>query len=151
MTEETAPAGRRRPQPEDLDAILFSISEGKSLRATCAEMGLDTPSTHTWLDEDPGRRQQYARAREMRAEFYQEEGLVVTKAAALGLTVNGKKVDASGAKAYLDAIKWSTARMSPKTAPIQRHEHRFGDLTDEELDRYIAERTATDDAGDADT
>lgn len=137
-------AGKRRPKMEDLETLMFLISEGKSLRAACVEMGLDPPSTHNWLDEDDARRQQYARARELRAECQQEEALVVSKAAALGLKINGHKVDAGGARVYLDAIKWSSARMAPKTAPVARVAHSFEHFTDDELDRQIAEMTGAD-------
>src|SRR5258708_8985832 len=96
------------------------IWEGNSLRTTCDKLGLHTPSTSDWLHEDHGRGEQYARAREGRAEFLQEDALTVTRAAALGEQVDDKRVDASGARGYLDGVKWATARMAPKTAPVQR-------------------------------
>ena len=131
---------KRRPKDEDLEAVLELIWDGQSLRTACDKLGLHTPSTSTWLHADDKRCEQYVRAREGRAEFLQEEGLSVTKAAALGLPVNGKPVDATGSRAYLDAIKWATARMAPKTAPISRVRLSFEELSDEELDARIAER-----------
>lgn len=138
--EQSDPAGQRRPQPDDLQAILDGVTDGESLRAVCRKLGLHAPSTHTWLTEDDGRCEQYARAREMRADHYQEEVLTVTKAAALGLTFQGKKVDPSGAKAYLSAVQWATARMAPKTAPVQRVDltSRTRQMTDAEIAAEIA-------------
>lgn len=141
-------AGQRRPQDEDLTPLLEMMWEGCSLSEACRGLGLHVPSTSTWLHSDEGRREQYAHAREGRAETLQEEVLALTKAAAVGAQVGGKKVDAAGARAYLDAIKWATARMAPKTAPVERHHHTFGELTDEELAAQIEameEQQDTDD------
>lgn len=117
----------RRPQEGDLEPVLELIWEGKSLRAACTELGLHTPATSDWLHADVspnGRREQYMRAREGRAQALMEEGLTVTKAAALRQKVLGQPVDPSGARAYLDAIKWATGRMAPKTfGDKQVHEH----------------------------
>jgi hypothetical protein len=127
--------GKRRPDDADLEPILALLWDGKSLRAACLDLGLDTPSVSKWLDDDEGRCQQYARACEGRAEYLQEDAITVNRAAALGVQVAGKKVDPSGAKGYLDAVKWSTARMAPKKAPVQRVEH-LGDMgsrTDDEI------------------
>jgi hypothetical protein len=128
-------AGQRRPEPADLEPLLELIWDGKSLRAACATLGLHTPSTSTWIHADNGRREQYVRACEGRAEFLQEEGLTINKAAALSQLVQGKKVDASGARGYLDAIKWATARMAPKTAPVTRIDvtSRTREMTDAEI------------------
>lgn len=131
-------AGQRRPNDEDLTPLLDKIWEGLSLRASCEKLGLHVPSTSTWLHSDEGRREQYARAREGRAEALQEEVLALTKAAAVGAQVGGKKVDAAGARAFLEATKWATARMAPKTAPVERHHHTFGELSDDELAAQIA-------------
>jgi hypothetical protein len=140
-----APDGKRRPTADDLADLMFLVSEGKSLRAACRELGLDPPSTHTWLDEDDGRRQQYARARELRAEVHAERGLEIGLAAATGVAVeiDGEKhtIDPQGARTALDAIKWATARMSPKTAPTTKIDltSRTRAMTDEEIAAELAE------------
>jgi hypothetical protein len=140
-------AGKRRPVAEDLPAIMEMISGGKSLRAACRELGLHNPSTDAFIRANPDYREQYAHAREGRAEFLQEDGLTITKAAALGQTVGGHKIDPAGARVYLDALKWAAARMAPKTAPVQRVAHTFSHLSDEELAAEIA--TLSGDADDA--
>lgn len=133
-------AEKRRPQEEDLEPLLERLWEGKSLRAACGDLGLHVPSTSDWLHADEGRREQYARAREGRAEYLQEDALTVNLAAALGVQVAGKKVDPSGAKGYLEATKFAIGRMAPKTLPPQRVEHsgHIGTMTDDELAQRIA-------------
>jgi hypothetical protein len=126
-TEPTTSAGRRRPKPEDL-AELLDLVETMSLRKACAKMGLDRPSTTTWIGSDPDRSHHYERAREERGESLQEEGLDITKAAALGLMVNGKKVDPAGARVYLDAIKWAKGQMAPKTTAAMKIDVAITDL-----------------------
>lgn len=124
MSETPGTKGKRRPVAEDLDPLLDRLWNGASLRTACGDMGLDTPSTSRWLDDDPDRSQQYARAREGRAHYLQEDALTINRAAALGIEVNSKRVDAGGAKGYLDAVKWATARMAPKTHGDRTlHEH----------------------------
>lgn len=136
-------AGKRRPKDGDLEPILALMWDGKSLRAACEVLELDTPSVSKWIDDDlsdNGRRQQFARACEGRAEYLQEDAITVNRAAALGVKVGERKVDPSGAKGYLEAVKWSTARMAPKKAPVERHTVavEFEGLTDEDLDARIA-------------
>jgi hypothetical protein len=139
-------AQQRRPQDSDLEVILEMVWDGKSLRQTCAKLGLHVPSTSDWLHADPGRSEQYARAREGRAEFIAEDALQVNRAAALGVQIDGKKVDPSGARGYLDAAKWQTARMAPKTAPVQRIDltSRTRQMTDEEIEAELAAMAVSD-------
>lgn len=149
MVDE-APKGKRRPKDEDLETLLAHLWDGKSLRSACAAMGLDVPSTDKWLHGDEGRSQQYARACEGRADYLQEEALTITKASALGKMVDQKKVDPSGARAYLDAVKWANGRMAPKKEPVQRIEHSgsISTLTDDELAKRISALAAAPDAED---
>ena len=135
MTEETK--GQRRPTSEDIDAVLEKISEGKALRAACRDLGLHASSTSAVLkSEAVGAR--YAHARADRVEVMAEEVLTVSRAAALGAEVNGKKVDAAGARVYIDTVNWLAGRMDPKGEPVRRVSHSFEGLTDDELNREIA-------------
>jgi hypothetical protein len=135
MTEEAK--GQRRPTAEDIEAVLEKISEGKALRAVCREMGLHASSTSALLKSEAyGAR--YAHARADRVEVMAEEVLTVSRAAALGAEFNGKKVDAAGARVYIDTVKWLAGRMDPKGEPVRRVSHSFEGLTDDELNREIA-------------
>lgn len=133
-------ATQRRPIAEDIPEVLELVSGGKSLRDACRQLGLHCPSTHTFIDQDDGLREQYARARELRADHFQEDVLTITKAAALGMEVGGKKVDPAGARTYAEAVKWAAARMSPKTAPVQRIDmtSRTRQMSDAEIAAEIA-------------
>ena len=142
MSEAEEIEGKRRPEDADLPKVIRLVSEGKSLRAACRRLGLDPPSTHTWLDADDARRQQYALAKEQRAEVLAEKALKIGLDASKGL------VKADGARVALDAVKWASARMAPKTAPVTRIAHSFDDLTSEERRRRIAELKAELDADD---
>ena len=130
---------QRRPKAEDIPALFEKVAEGKSLRAACREMGLHTPRTHTFI-EDEGFGEHYARAKEQRAEVLAEQALTLAVAAATGQTFEGRKVDSAGARVALDAIKWASARMAPKTAPVQRIDltSRTRQMTDDEIAAEIA-------------
>jgi hypothetical protein len=138
--EEGEPTGQgqRDPRPEDLAPLLELIWSGKSLRKACAELGLHVPSTSDWLHADRGREEQYARARDGRAEYIAEDAQDMARAAATKAKHDGHDLDPAGVRVYLDAAKWNTARMSPKTAPREHHVHTFENLSDEELDARIA-------------
>jgi hypothetical protein len=148
VSDETK-GGKRRPQDADLPDLMFHMSEGKSLRKACEELGIDPPSAHHWLEADDDRRQQYARARALRSEFHADKGLEIGYAAASGqmVEINGEEVtiDPNGARVALDAIKWSTARMNPKGEPTKKLaiNHLFNG-SDEELDAAIDELTEGD-------
>lgn len=113
MGRKSEGKGQARPKPADL-ALIIEGCEAKSLRAVCRDLGFHAPSTLAMIDESPDLCEQYTRACEMRAFGLQDEALTVTKAAALGKTVDGKKVEAAGARAYFDAIRWANAQMAPK-------------------------------------
>lgn len=123
------------------------ISEGASFRAACRQLGLHNPTTMELIDSNDDWREQYARAKDLRAEFFQEEALTLGRAASIGAEVNvgaegKKKIDPAGLRVYLDAIKWAAARMAPKAAPIQRVSHSFEEMAPDERAKRIAELTA---------
>lgn len=134
------PTPQRRPIAEDIPEVLELVSDGKSLREACRKLELHCPSTHTFIDQDDGLREQYARARAMRADHFQEDVLTIAKAAALGLEVGGKKVDAAGARVYADTVKWAAARMDPKGEPVKRIDmtSRTRQMSDAEIAAEIA-------------
>jgi hypothetical protein len=139
MTEEAK--GQRRPTSEDIDAVLEKISEGKALRAACRELGLHASSTSAVLkSEAVGAR--YAHARADRVEVMAEEVLTVSRAAALGAEVNGKKVDAAGARVYIDTVKWLAGRMDPKGEPPKNVYVQYEDITPEQRRAKIAQYQA---------
>lgn len=147
-------AEKRRPQDTDLEPLLSMIGERHSLRSACRTLGLDPPSTHRWLEADDGRSQQYAHARDSRSDHYEDKALIYGEAAATGTPVmndDGEMVtiDPAGYRAYLDGIKWATARMAPKKAPVQRIDltSRTRQMTDAEIAEEIAAMEAAKSGG----
>lgn len=146
MAAEKETAGKRRPRDGDLEPLLELIWEGASLSKACRTLGMHIPSTDTWIHDDDGRREQYARACEGRSDYLQEDALVLNRAAALGMTVElpgeggTSKVDASGAKGYLEAVKWAAGRMAPKKEPVKRIDltARTRQMTDAEIEAELA-------------
>jgi len=104
-------------------------------------LGIHSGQMHALLGSTPELSAQYASAREARAEVFQEQMISIGMAAATGrtITIDGEKrtIRADGARVALDAIKWATARMAPKTAPVERHSHSFENLSDAELDAQL--------------
>jgi hypothetical protein len=111
MTEK----GKRRPTPDDVAPFMELVGEGKSLRAACASLGIDPGSMHRFIDDDKERSAEYERAKERRAEYFQELGLELSLASATGAEVGGQKIDPKGARAALEAIKWAASKMAPRT------------------------------------
>ena len=105
---ETPQARRRAIQ------CLKPISEGKSLRTACAEVGVHSSWMDDLLDSSDEVRAQYARARDKRADVLGERGLTLGMAAATGQTYEGRKLDPAGVRVALDAIKWYTSKLAPK-------------------------------------
>lgn len=134
----------RRPKDEDLPTIISGLYEGKSLRAMCRELGLSVWATSEWLRDDPGRGEQYARAKEGRADYFQEEILTVGRAVSFGIPLSGsdgspRQIDPAGARVYLDAIKWANGQMmSHKEGKPIRIRHEFGDVPTDELEAQAA-------------
>ncbi len=133
------PRPQRRPTADDMPAIMEMISDGKSLRSACEKLGLHVPSTNTFIRADAELGEQYARACEDRADAVQEDVLIIAKAAALGHTVEGRKVDAGGARVLIEAAKWAIGRMAPKREPVRRMHVQFEDMTSDARLARIAE------------
>ena len=136
----------RVPQLTDLDPLLELLWEGKSLRAACLQMDLHTSKTSTWLNADPARQALYQEAKEGRSDFLIEDGVTICRAAALGAKVGmqgqERKVDAAGARAYLESVRIAVGRMTNRSAPVLHHHHVIETMSDAELDARLAQLAA---------
>lgn len=111
----------QRFNPEAAERVCIRIAEGLSIRRATAADGLPKASTFMrWL-ATPGEvdaktkvnpydalREQYARARECRADARFEAVDDIMAALRLG------KIDAQAARVMLDAIKWQTGKENAK-------------------------------------
>lgn len=95
--------------PDEAAEICFRISEGESLAAVCRDGSL--PSVRTvmrWLAENEAFRQDYARAREAKADADADN---IGDIAARVLT---GEYDPQAARVAIDALKWAAGKMQPK-------------------------------------
>lgn len=92
--------------------IIRRMCEGESLRAICRTEGYPSPAlVIKWTNEDPnGFGEQYARAREERADVYFDRLDDVSDEAAGAENA----VQVAGLRLKADNIKWQLARMAPK-------------------------------------
>ena len=124
--------GMALPTRAQCEAVIAEVANGQSLRSVCLKMGLHPSQTHRLIDDDPDLHANYARAREERADYYQEVAI------GLGMQASKGERDPNGVRVALDAIKWATARMAPKTAPATKHEHSFTQMSSEQRRAEIA-------------
>lgn len=87
--------------------ILAEISKGKSLVKVCQMDGMPNPKTvYEWLKSDEDFSNNYARAKDERAEFHFEECLEIAD--------NASVDDVQNARLRIDTRKWMLGKMAPK-------------------------------------
>lgn len=102
--------------PQMLNKICEQIALGKSLRSICKDKEMPSlKSVVKWLNEDKDFQDKYSVARENRGDLY---GEMIND---IALEVLTGKIDWQRARVTIDALKWTSARMSPK---------RYGDRQD---------------------
>lgn len=92
-----------------IDEILQRISDGESVRSVCRDKHMPSKSNFMrWVSEDATLQDQYARAREHRADVHAEE--------IISIADECEEDQAAVAKARLrvDVRKWHTSKMFPK-------------------------------------
>lgn len=86
------------------------VANGESLNSFCAARGFAYVTVLDWINADPVRSENYARAREERADAVFESLDEVSERAVTAETA----VEVAGLRLKADNIKWKLARMSPK-------------------------------------
>ena len=102
--------------------ICEEISAGRSLRSICEDEGMpDKATVLRWLDKHEEFRDQYARAREVQADYYAEDIIEIADDSSFDVIkgdddtpdrVNSEFVNRS--RLRVDTRKWLMARMAPK-------------------------------------
>lgn len=109
---------KRTPTLDECPAIIELVIAGNSLRRACLHLGFHPGDAARVIGDDADMAARYTRAREVRGEFYADQGGdVITK-----LIAGTIKADA--ARVAVDYFKWTAARMAPKT---------YGDKSQHEL------------------
>lgn len=150
------PGGRPSIFSEELaDLICSHLVEGKSLRAICRDEGMPSVGTVCrWLNENAKFQEQYTSAREIQAETFADEIVLIADTPLIGTktkTVGDKVETIEGdmiehRRLQVDTRKWVASRILPKKygdklavggakdlPPIQTE-----DMSDNEMARRVA-------------
>jgi hypothetical protein len=100
-------------KPEIFDKICARVSEGESLNKICKSNGFPTKTTfYKWLREHKTLNDQYARAKEDRADTYSDELIdIADELAGRGL-LSSEKIQA--ARVRIDTRKWIASKLHPR-------------------------------------
>jgi len=136
------------------DLVCARVAEGESMRTIAKADGMPVTTTlFRWLREKPEFKQQYDIAKQECAEMYSEEIIEIADDTANDYQekdedghakLNPENVQRS--RLRVDARKWVAAKLKPNKFgdKIQQEltlKTKIEDLTDEELDAYIASKS----------
>jgi len=97
--------------PEVVEAFLDMIRNGRSCAQACKQDGMPSSKTiQNWALTDAEFARRYEEAKQDRGNYY---GELVAEVALAGL--QGKYKDSAMLRAAIDGLKWSAARMAPKS------------------------------------
>lgn len=120
-----APRGKPGPKtaPKTLDdgrivGVLERLREGKSLRASCEDMGLDHSTFAWWVvrNEPEGIANQYTQAREVGCEVVADGIDELARTALTEAVASGPKMANAVVQAIrlqVDTLKWTLAKRNP--------------------------------------
>jgi hypothetical protein len=92
---------------ETADTICERMAEGESLRSICRDDAMPHRLTVLrWADTNEAFRDQYARARDHLADFYNDD--------ILDIADHGNGEDVARAKLRIDTRKWAMSKMAPR-------------------------------------
>jgi len=123
------------------DEFCAHIALGNSLRATVKRKGMPSHTTiYNWFRTHPSFVEQYARAKEDSADSRADQIEEIADKVLAG------KYEPQAARVAIDAFKWTSGKHKPKKYGdrIQQDVNvktKIEDLTDEQLDEFIASRT----------
>lgn len=93
-----------------LSAVFAEMSEGESLRKSCAKHGVAHSTVLGWIDEDPALGDQYTQARARMLDAQAEALEDIGDQAAQAETA----VEVAGLKLKSDNRKWLLSKLAPK-------------------------------------
>lgn len=103
-----------------IDAICDYVASGESLQSYCTNNGFSPVTMLRWIDADPKRMEDYARARHVRADLTFDSLDDLSDDA----VASDNAVTVAGLRLKCDNIKWKLARMNAK---------KYGDRTQSDV------------------
>lgn len=100
-------------ESERIGIICEQVASGRTLRQIASEFGVTSATVLRWVTVDDDSTKQYARARELAADLFENE--IYDAAMSVGPET------AAADRVKIDALKWIAARRAPK---------RYGDRVD---------------------
>lgn len=96
--------GVAEEQKEKAEAVIQIISGGDSVMTACEQVGMNKSTFFYWLIKDDNLADQYARARQSRADarFESLDDIMAE--------LKEKKIDPQTARVLMDAIKWQCGK-----------------------------------------
>ncbi len=137
VPSETATSALGRPTtftPENADQILERISEGESLTDAAQSSGVCRQTFYRWMSDHSDLRNAYAHAREVRADWYADKLIELADQCAAG------ELDPQSAKVAIDAYKWITCRLHPKSYGDKQSVEISKTHTPEDLERLLEQQ-----------
>lgn len=106
---------------EQADAVCELLQQGKSLRASCAELGLNPSTILLWTKSHPDFCEQYTRAREIAYRMLADEILAISDEQEVEAKYEGEdiRLELSATavarnRLRVDTRKWMLSKMLPK-------------------------------------
>lgn len=139
MAKKSAPSAwdKFKAAPDGIGDLCEFIVSGESLAAFAVLKGVAYNTVLNWINAEPQRAADYARAREDRADFVFDQLDEVSNKAQRARTA----VAVAGLRLKSDNIKWKLGRMNPKKYgdKIEIDQRTtLTDLTEEQLDARLA-------------
>ncbi len=115
------PSAQDKLNAYGIDRICAQIAEAVAQRTVAADIGVSWATMTDWVNSDPTRIEQYARAREAMAHKFAEDIHSVAGESCLVEVYKGEEVTVELSAAMVarnrlrvDAMKWSASKLLPK-------------------------------------
>ena len=99
------PSGYTQDQADEICSLLV---EGKSLRKTCEELGVEIRTVMRWINSNEKFCQQYTRAKDDGADSHADRIVDLSERVLDG------EYDPAAARVAIDALKWAACKLKPK-------------------------------------
>jgi len=117
-----------RPRQWDRDVVMTEFNrrtaDGESMREICSDQHMpSTTAICEWLQTHEGYAERHAHAMELRGQRFAEQIITVCQETMAG------QHDINAARLFVDSLKWTASRLSPKVYGDRVEQHVSGDIT----------------------